>query len=173
MLKHVKALTSLHGVAAILITIHNLGNSITSYSKFLFNRYSCVDLLLISRGFISTHIYANNFTIKVSIPNDRVFLHSRVIITHSLNIFMILLFVGVKLISSLLIYLRIISDSIYVIRWVSQKSISLIYKSIFHVNFRTNLNIYHSVIVLAFVYLSSSIYCINNLYLLRLKCRTT
>lgn len=173
MLKHVKALTSLHGVVAILITIHNLGNSITLYSKFLFNRYSCVDLLLILRGFIFTHIYAKNFTIKVSIHNDRVFLHSRAIITHSLQKLIVLLFVGVKLISSLLIYLRTISDSIYVIHWVSQKSISLIYKSIFHVKIRTNFTIFHSVIVLDFVYLSSNIYCIDNLYLLRLKCRTT
>ncbi len=173
MLKHVKALKSLHGVAAILIAIHNLGNSITSYSKFLFNRYSCVDLLLVLSDFIFTHIYANNFTIKLSIPNDRVFLHLRLTITHSLNIFIIFLFVGLKLSSPLLIYLRTISDSIYVIHWVSQKSISLIYKSIFYVNFRTNFNIYHSVIVLAFVYLSGTIHCIDNLYLLHLKCRTT
>lgn len=163
MINYVKFLTFSYSVAAILIAIHNLGNSITSYSKFLFNRYLCLDLLLIVSNFIFTHIYANNFTIKVSISNDRVFLHSRLTITHSLNIFVILLFVGVRLSSSLLIYLRAISDSIDVIHWVSQKSISLIYKSIFHVNFRTNFNICHSVIVLIFVYLSSNICCIANL----------
>ncbi len=50
--------------------------------------------------------------------------------------------------SLLFIYLGTISYSTYMVCWFLQKSISLIYKSIFHVNFRTNLSIYNSVIIL-------------------------
>jgi peptidoglycan/LPS O-acetylase OafA/YrhL len=50
--------------------------------------------------------------------------------------------------SSFLIYVGTISYSIYMVHWFIQKSISLIYKSIFHVNFGTNFSIYQSVLIL-------------------------
>ncbi len=49
--------------------------------------------------------------------------------------------------SSLLIYLGKILYSTYIVYCFIQKSISLIYKSIFRMNFRTNLSILHSVII--------------------------
>lgn len=57
----------------------------------------------------------------------------------------ILIFINYDL--SLLLYLKIISYSTYMVYWFIQKSISL-YKSIFNVNFRTKLSISHSVISL-------------------------
>ncbi|MCC5641833.1 acyltransferase [Nostoc sp. CHAB 5824] len=104
MVKHITALTSLRGVAAILIVIHhyvgylipNLGKSITSYSKFFFNGYLCVDFFFILSGFILTHVYANNFSTKLSIPNYRAFLYSRFTKIYPLHVFMILLFLAVE-----------------------------------------------------------------------------
>ncbi|MCW5313988.1 acyltransferase family protein [Nostoc sp. KVJ3] len=104
MVKHIKALTSLRGVAAILIVIHhyvgcvipNFDKSIALYSKFFFNGYLCVDFFFILSGFILTHIYANNFVTKVSIHNYRQFLYSRFTRIYPLHIFMILLFLGVE-----------------------------------------------------------------------------
>jgi peptidoglycan/LPS O-acetylase OafA/YrhL len=49
--------------------------------------------------------------------------------------------------SSLLIYLGKISYSTYIVYCFIQKSISLIYKSIFRMKFKTNLSIIHSVII--------------------------
>jgi peptidoglycan/LPS O-acetylase OafA/YrhL len=64
-IEHIKPLTSLRGIAAIIITIHHFsialvpswGEAIETQTKVMRNGYLCVDLFFILSGFILAHVY--------------------------------------------------------------------------------------------------------------------
>lgn len=105
MAKHIKSLTSLRGVAALLVVMHHffgyllprVGSTVSSYSKFFYNGYLGVDFFFILSGFIMTHVYANNFSSGVNSYNYRAYLSSRFARIYPLHIFMLFLFIGVEL----------------------------------------------------------------------------
>ncbi len=103
--QHIKSLTSLRGVAALLVLIHHLfgyllpslGSTISSYSKFFSNGYLWVDFFFILSGFIMTHVYASNFASGINWYNYRAYLFSRFSRIYPLHIFILFLFIGVEL----------------------------------------------------------------------------
>ena len=108
MAKHIKSLTSLRGIAALLVVLHHfflfllpgVGLSVLSYSKFFDNGYLWVDFFFILSGFIMAHVYASNFASGVNLYNYRTCLFSRFVKICLLHIFITFLFIGVELIKT-------------------------------------------------------------------------
>jgi len=108
MAQHIRALTSLRGIAALLVVIHHcfsyllpeVGLTVSSYSQFFSNGYLWVDFFFILSGFIMTHVYANQFSSGVNSYTYRAFLFSRFARIYPLHLFMLLLFIGVELTKS-------------------------------------------------------------------------
>lgn len=102
--KYIKSLTSLRGIAALIIVIHHfsyyglpqLGATISSYSDFFSNGYLCVDFFFILSGFIMAHVYVNQFASGISLDNYRSYIFSRFARIYPLHFLMILLFMGVE-----------------------------------------------------------------------------
>ncbi|QLE39376.1 acyltransferase [Nostoc sp. C052] len=111
MYKHIKPLTSLRGIAAlIVVTLHfsyyalpKAGSTLSSYSDFFKNGYLWVDFFFILSGFIMTHVYAEDFYSKVSLDNYRSYLFSRFARIYPLHIFILSLFIGLEIVKTLLI----------------------------------------------------------------------
>lgn len=109
--KHIKSLTSLRGIAALIIVVHHFsystlpkaGSTLSAYSDFFRNGYLWVDFFFILSGFIMTHVYTENFYSKVSLDKYRSYLFSRFARIYPLHIFMLLLFVGLEIAKTLLL----------------------------------------------------------------------
>jgi len=104
MYKHIKSLTSLRGIAALVVVIHHFsyytlpktGSSLSAYSNFFNHGYLWVDFFFILSGFIMTHVYMEDFYSKVSLNNYRSYLFSRFARIYPLHIFIISLFIGLE-----------------------------------------------------------------------------
>jgi peptidoglycan/LPS O-acetylase OafA/YrhL len=111
MYKHIKSLTSLRGIAAlIVVTLHfsyyalpKAGSTLSRYSDFFKNGYLWVDFFFILSGFIMTHIYAEDFYSKVSLDNYGSYLFSRFARIYPLHIFILSLFIGLEFIKIFLL----------------------------------------------------------------------
>ncbi|MEH2435497.1 MAG: acyltransferase [Nostoc sp.] len=111
MYKHIKSLTSLRGIAALVVVIHHFsyyalpktGSTISAYSNFFKNGYLWVDFFFILSGFIMTHVYIEDFYLKVSLDKYRSYLFSRFARIYPLHIFILSLFVGLEIVRTLLL----------------------------------------------------------------------
>ncbi|MBN3938516.1 acyltransferase [Nostoc sp. NMS9] len=109
MYKHIKSLTSLRGIAALVVVIHHFsyyglpktGSTLSAYSNFFKNGYLWVDFFFILSGFIMTHVYAEIFYLKVSLKNYRSYLFSRFARIYPLHIFIVSLFIGLEIVKLL------------------------------------------------------------------------
>ncbi|MBD2208302.1 acyltransferase [Nostoc linckia FACHB-104] len=112
MYKHINSLTSLRGVAALFVVIHHFsyytlpktGSTLSTYSNFFHNGYLWVDFFFILSGFIMTHVYARDFSAKVTSDNYRSYLLSRFARIYPLHIFILSLFVGLEIFKTFLIH---------------------------------------------------------------------
>ncbi|MEH1778654.1 MAG: acyltransferase [Nostoc sp.] len=111
MYKHIKTLTSLRGIAALVVVVHHFsyyalpktGSTISAYSDFFKNGYLWVDFFFILSGFIMTHVYIEDFYLKVSLDKYRSYLFSRFARIYPLHIFILSLFVGLEIVKTLLL----------------------------------------------------------------------
>ncbi|MEH1956738.1 acyltransferase family protein [Nostoc sp.] len=112
MYKHIKSLTSLRGIAALFVVIHHFsyytlpktGSILSNYSDFFKNGYLWVDFFFILSGFIMTHVYVGDFSLKVNSFNYRSYLLSRFARIYPLHIFILSLFVGLEIIKIFLLH---------------------------------------------------------------------
>jgi peptidoglycan/LPS O-acetylase OafA/YrhL len=103
-IEHIKPLTSLRGIAAIIITIHHFsialvpswGATIETQTKLMKNCYLCVDLFFILSGFILAHVYINYFQKNVTSKAYESFVISRFARIYPLHIVTLLIFVGLE-----------------------------------------------------------------------------
>ncbi len=105
MAENIKPLTSLRGIAALMILFHhalvfltqNLGDSVAAYTHFFKNGYLWVDFFSILSGFILTHVYATIFVNDINSFSYRSFLFSRFARLYPLHLFILLLFMSIEL----------------------------------------------------------------------------
>ncbi|MEH2260076.1 acyltransferase family protein [Nostoc sp.] len=109
--KHIKSLTSLRGIAALVVVLHHFssyglpktGSTLSTYSNFFTNGYLWVDFFFILSGFIMTHVYAEDFYLKVSLNHYCSYLFSRFARIYPLHIFIIFLFIGLEFVKAFLL----------------------------------------------------------------------
>ncbi|MGB3510894.1 MAG: acyltransferase, partial [Microcoleaceae cyanobacterium] len=105
MTEHIKPLTSMRGIAALLVVLHHffyyllgdIGKEIGLYTKFFFNGYLWVDFFFILSGFIMAHVYLKDFSSAINRRNYRIYLFSRFARIYPLHILIIFLFIGLEL----------------------------------------------------------------------------
>jgi peptidoglycan/LPS O-acetylase OafA/YrhL len=93
--KQIGALTSLRGIAALIVVVFHFsyyalpstGVVLSSYSNFFRNGYLCVDLFFILSGFIMAHVYLDRFYLGVSKSNYWDYLRSRFARIYPLHLF--------------------------------------------------------------------------------------
>jgi peptidoglycan/LPS O-acetylase OafA/YrhL len=106
----IRSLTSLRGIAAVIIAIHHfayyalpqLGVMLSAYSHFFQNGYLAVDLFFILSGFIMTHVYWEQFHDGVSKAKYWQFIRARFARIYPLHLFTLLVLVGLQSIELLL-----------------------------------------------------------------------
>ncbi len=104
--KQIGALTSLRGIAALIVVVHHFayytlpqtGKFLSSYSHFFQNGYLCVDFFFILSGFIMAHVYANDFYGQVNKSDYWKYLRARFARIYPLHLFTLLVLVGLELI---------------------------------------------------------------------------
>ena len=100
----IRSLTSLRGIAALIIVVHHfsyyalpqLGVMLSVYSYFFQNGYLAVDLFFILSGFIMTHVYLDRFSAGVSKSTYWQYLRARFARIYPLHLFTLLVLVGVQ-----------------------------------------------------------------------------
>ncbi|MBN3907814.1 MAG: acyltransferase [Nostoc sp. NMS1] len=105
MYNQINSLTSLRGIAALVVVVHHFsyytlpktGSTLSAYSDFFRNGYLCVDFFFILSGFIMTHVYIGDFSLKVNSSNYRSYLFSRFARIYPLHIFVLSLFIGLEI----------------------------------------------------------------------------
>ncbi|WP_375467716.1 acyltransferase family protein [uncultured Nostoc sp.] len=110
MYKHINSLTSLRGIAALIVVVHHFsyyalpktGSTLSAYSDFFRNGYLWVDFFFILSGFIMTHVYIGDFFLRVNLSNYRSYLFSRFARIYPLHIFILSLFIGLEIIKTFL-----------------------------------------------------------------------
>ncbi|MDZ7959047.1 MAG: acyltransferase [Aulosira sp. DedQUE10] len=111
MYKHINSLTSLRGIAALVVVVHHFsyytlpktGATLSAYSDFFRNGYLWVDFFFILSGFIMSHVYIRDFAAKVSSNNYRSYLLSRFARIYPLHIFILFLFIGLEILKIFLL----------------------------------------------------------------------
>ncbi|MDY7021879.1 MAG: acyltransferase [Cyanobacteriota bacterium] len=105
MVEHIKPLTSLRGIGALLILMlhflyyftRQLGQVIQSQTQFFFNGYLWVDFFFIMSGFVLTHVYVRTFSQEVTSKSYRSFIVARFARVYPLHFFMILPFLALEI----------------------------------------------------------------------------
>jgi peptidoglycan/LPS O-acetylase OafA/YrhL len=100
----IRSLTSLRGIAALIIVVHHfayyglpqLGAVLSAYSYFFQNGYLAVDLFFILSGFIMTHVYLERFSAGVSKSNYWQYLRARFARIYPLHLFTLLVLIGLQ-----------------------------------------------------------------------------
>jgi peptidoglycan/LPS O-acetylase OafA/YrhL len=111
--KQINSLTSLRGIAALIVVVHHFtyfflpktGEVLSRYSGFFQNGYLCVDFFFILSGFIMTHVYRKYFEAGVSSDNYRLYLGSRFARIYPLHLFVTILFVGLEFTKMLVLHI--------------------------------------------------------------------
>jgi peptidoglycan/LPS O-acetylase OafA/YrhL len=104
--KQIGALTSLRGIAALIVVVHHFayyvlpqtGKFLSSYSHFFKNGYLCVDFFFVLSGFIMAYVYANDFYGQVNKFDYWKYLRARFARIYPLHLFALLVLVGLELI---------------------------------------------------------------------------
>ncbi len=108
--RQINSLTSLRGIAALVVVIHHFayylfpqtGVYLSTHTDFFHNGYLWVDFFFILSGFIMTHVYGKYFRSSVRLADYRSFLFARIARIYPLHLFTLLLFIGLELIKWLL-----------------------------------------------------------------------
>jgi peptidoglycan/LPS O-acetylase OafA/YrhL len=109
--KQIGALTSLRGIAAVIVVVHHFsyytlpqtGQMLSSYSHFLKNGYLCVDFFFILSGFIMAYVYADNFCDRVSKSDYWTYLRARFARIYPLHLFTLLALIILEVIKVFLL----------------------------------------------------------------------
>jgi peptidoglycan/LPS O-acetylase OafA/YrhL len=109
--KQIGALTSLRGIAALIVVVHHFayytlpqtGKFLSSYSHFFKNGYLCVDFFFILSGFIMAYVYANDFYGQVDKSDYWKYLRARFARIYPLHLFTLLVLVGLELIKMIVL----------------------------------------------------------------------
>jgi peptidoglycan/LPS O-acetylase OafA/YrhL len=104
--KQIGALTSLRGIAALIVVVHHFayytlpqtGKFLSSYSNFFKNGYLCVDFFFVLSGFIMAYVYANIFYEQVDKSGYWKYLRARFARIYPLHLFTLLVLVGLELV---------------------------------------------------------------------------
>jgi peptidoglycan/LPS O-acetylase OafA/YrhL len=104
--KQIGALTSLRGIAALVVVVHHFayytlpqtGKFLSSYSHFFKNGYLCVDFFFILSGFIMAYVYTNDFYGQVNKSDYWKYLRARFARIYPLHLFTLLVLVSLELI---------------------------------------------------------------------------
>ncbi|MEH1889295.1 MAG: acyltransferase [Nostoc sp.] len=96
---------------ALIVVIHHFsyyalpktGSTLSTSSDFFQNGYLWVDFFFILSGFIMTHVYNEDFLLKVNLSNYRSYLFSRFARIYPLHIFILFLFFGLEIIKLFLL----------------------------------------------------------------------
>ncbi len=102
--RQINPLTSLRGIAAVIVVIHHFayyliptaGDKLFPRSDFFRSGYLCVDFFFILSGFILTHVYGKNWRSGVKMSDYWRFMRSRFARIYPLHLFVLLLFVGLE-----------------------------------------------------------------------------
>jgi peptidoglycan/LPS O-acetylase OafA/YrhL len=108
--KQIGALTSLRGIAALIVVVFHFayytlppaGVVLSSYSGFFKNGYLCVDLFFVLSGFIMTHVYWDRFCLGVSKSNYWKYLSARFARIYPLHLFTLSVLVCLEVIRAFL-----------------------------------------------------------------------
>ncbi|MEH2273518.1 MAG: acyltransferase [Nostoc sp.] len=110
MYNQINSLTSLRGIAALVVVHHfsyytlpKTGSTLSVYSDFFQNGYLWVDFFFILSGFIMTHVYIGDFSLRVNSSNYHSYLFSRFARIYLLHIFVLFLFFGLEIVKLFLI----------------------------------------------------------------------
>jgi peptidoglycan/LPS O-acetylase OafA/YrhL len=103
------SVTSLRGIAALIVVVHHfsyytlpkLGVSFSARTYFFENGYLCLDLFFILSGFILTHVYLKEFDLEVGKREYWKYLRARFARIYPLHLFTLLLLVGLQIIQLL------------------------------------------------------------------------
>jgi peptidoglycan/LPS O-acetylase OafA/YrhL len=103
--KQITSLTSLRGIAALIVVMHHfsyyllprIGEILSAHSHFFQNGYLWVDFFFILSGFIMTHVYSKYFSVEVSSGNYRSYLFSRFARIYPLHLFVIVMLIGLEI----------------------------------------------------------------------------
>jgi peptidoglycan/LPS O-acetylase OafA/YrhL len=109
--KQIGALTSLRGIAALIVVVHHFayytlpqtGKFLSSYSHFFKNGYLCVDFFFILSGFIMAYVYTNDFYGQVNKSDYWKYLRARFARIYPLHLFTLLVLVGLELIKMIML----------------------------------------------------------------------
>jgi peptidoglycan/LPS O-acetylase OafA/YrhL len=105
MAKQFQGLTSLRGIAALMVVLHHytkyllpqLGAGAAQYTPFLTKNYLWVDFFFILSGFILIHVYGSTFENRTLGTDYKKYLASRFARIYPLHLFMLALFVVLEL----------------------------------------------------------------------------
>jgi peptidoglycan/LPS O-acetylase OafA/YrhL len=111
MYNQINSLTALRGIAALVVVVHHFsyytlpktGSTLSVYSNFFRNGYLSVDFFFILSGFIMTHVYIEDFSLKVNSSKYRSYLLSRFARIYPLHIFILSLFIGLEILKIFLL----------------------------------------------------------------------
>ncbi len=103
--KQIGTLTSLRGIAAIVVvilhfaysTLPEAGIFISRYTRFFRDGYLFVDLFFMLSGFIMTHVYLNSFCLGVNKANYWGYLRARFARVYPLHLFTLAILFGLEL----------------------------------------------------------------------------
>jgi peptidoglycan/LPS O-acetylase OafA/YrhL len=104
--KQIGALTSLRGIAALIVVVFHFayyilpstGEILSSHSNFFRNGYLSVDLFFMLSGFIMTHVYLDRFDLGVRKSSYWEYLRSRFARIYPLHLFTLAVLVGLELV---------------------------------------------------------------------------
>lgn len=102
---YLNSLTSVRGIAAILIVIHHFskgllpfwGDQLASYTFLIKNSYLCVDFFFVLSGFILAHVYLKSFNSGVIKKDYKSFIFSRFSRIYPLHLLTLLFLVGLEI----------------------------------------------------------------------------
>jgi peptidoglycan/LPS O-acetylase OafA/YrhL len=108
--KQIGSLTSLRGIAALIVVVFHFsyyalppaGVALSSYSGFFKNGYLCVDLFFILSGFIMTHVYLDRFYSGISKSSYWEYLSARFARIYPLHLFTLFVLVCLEVVRAFL-----------------------------------------------------------------------
>jgi peptidoglycan/LPS O-acetylase OafA/YrhL len=104
--RQIGALTSLRGIAALVVVVHHFstytlpqtGQWLATHSSFFRNGYLSVDFFLMLSGFILAHVYREKFANRITRSGYIDYLRARFARIYPLHLFTLLLLVGLEFI---------------------------------------------------------------------------
>jgi peptidoglycan/LPS O-acetylase OafA/YrhL len=104
--RQIEALTSLRGIAALIVVVHHFsiytlpqtGQWLATYGNFFRNGYLSVDFFFMLSGFIMAHVYLAKFADRITRSSYTEYLRARFARIYPLHLFTLLLLVGLEFI---------------------------------------------------------------------------